>query len=103
MVVRGLLDSLRVVYCPYCSMALAIFDTYKAVSLLQKRGLSKEAAEGITELLKDVIENNLITRDDLELALHKQSVTLVKWIAGVLLAHGAGTAALTVALLELLT
>ena len=84
-------------------MSLAIFDTYKAVSLLQKRGLSKEAAEGITELLKDVTENNLITRNDLELALHKQSVTMVKWIAAVLLAHGAGTASLTVALLQLLS
>ena len=83
-------------------MAVAIFDTYKAVLLLQKRGLSKDAAEGITELLKDVTENKLINRDDLELALHRQSVTLVKWVASVLLAHGAGTAALTVSLLELL-
>jgi hypothetical protein len=83
-------------------MAIAIFDTYKAVSLLQKRGLSKEAAEGITELLKDVTENNLVTKSDLELALHRQSVTLIKWIAGTLIAHSVGTAALTVALLQLL-
>ena len=39
-------------------MATAIFDTYKAVALLRKRGLSQEAAEGITELLRDVTENN---------------------------------------------
>ena len=80
-------------------MSVAIFDTHKAVILLQQRGLSKAAAEGITELLKDVTENNLVNRDDLDLALHAQSVTLVKWIAGVLVAHSAGTAALTVALL----
>ena len=58
-------------------MAIAVFDTHKAVSLLQKRGLSKEAAEGITELLKDVTENNLVTKSDLEVALQKQSVTLI--------------------------
>ena len=79
-------------------MAIAIFDTYKAVSLLQKRGLSKEAAEGITELLKDVTENNLVTKTDLELALHRQSVMLIKWVSGMLLAQGA----LIVGLLQLL-
>jgi hypothetical protein len=55
----------------------------------QKRGLSKEAAEGITELLKDVTENNFVTKSDLELALHPQSVTLIKWIAGTLIAPSA--------------
>ena len=83
-------------------MATAIFDTYKAVSLLRERGLTKEAAEGITELLLDVTENNLVSTSDLELALQRQSVTLIKWVTGVLIAHGLGTAALTVALLQLL-
>ena len=84
-------------------MAVAVFDTYKAVSLLQKRGLSKEAAEGITELLKDVTENNLVTKSDLnnavqalELALHKQTATIIKWVTGILIAH----AALVVSLVE---
>jgi hypothetical protein len=83
-------------------MATTTFDTYKAVLSLQKRGLSKDAAEGITELLKDVTESNLVTKDDLELALHRQSVTLIKWVAGTLIAQSVGTAALTVALLQLL-
>ena len=83
-------------------MAIAIFDTYKAVTSLRERGLSKEAAEAITDLLKDVTENNLVTKSDLELALHRQSVTLIKWVAGSLVAHSVGTAALTVALLQLL-
>lgn len=85
------------------------FDTYKAVSQLIKRGLSKDAAEGISDLLKDVIENNTVTKadlesavHDLELALHRQSVSLIKWVTGVLIAHGVATAALTVALLQLL-
>ena len=75
-----------------------IFDTHKAVSMLQKRGLSKDAAEGITDLVKDVTENNLVTKTDLELALHKQSVMLIKWMSGMLLAQGA----LIVGLLQLL-
>lgn len=83
-------------------MATAIFDTYKAVSLLRERGLSKEAAEGITELLRDVTDNNLVSTFDLEVALQRQSVTLIKWVSGVLVAHAVGTAALTVALLQLL-
>ena len=56
-----------------------------------------------------MIENNTVTKanldeavHDLEDAMHKQSLSLIKWITGVLLAHGMGTAALTVALLQLL-
>jgi hypothetical protein len=86
----------------YMATGSLIFDTYKAVSSLQKRGLSKDAAEGITELLKDVTESNLVTKSDLEVALHRQSVTLIKWITSVLVAHALGTVGLTVALLQLL-
>ena len=88
------------VYCG-CMGTVTTFDTYKAVSSLQKRGLSKDAAEGITDLLKDVTENNFVTKTDLELALHKQTVSLIKWMTGVLIAYAAGTSALTVALLQL--
>jgi hypothetical protein len=75
-----------------------LFDTYKAVTLLQKRGLAKDAAEGITELLKDVTETNMVTKADLELALEKQTSTIIRWVTGILVAH----AALVVALVELL-
>ena len=84
------------------------FDTYKAISSLQKRGLSKDAAEGITELLKDVTENNLVTKGDLdgavqklEIAIRDQSVSTIKWVAGILIAQAVGTATLTVALIQL--
>ncbi len=74
----------------------AIFDTYKAVSMLEKRGLSKSAAEGITELLKDVTETNLVTKNDLaravqdltvqfERSLHRQTWGLI----GVMFAQAA--------------
>ena len=79
-----------------------IFDTYKAVSSLRERGLSKEAAEGITDLLKDVTENNLVTKTDLREEIRNLELRLYKHLAGILIAHGLGTAALTVALLQLL-
>lgn len=73
-----------------------IFDTHKAVSMLQKRGLSKDAAEGITDLVKEVTETTLVTKTDLkeavqtlkldfEAALHRQT-----WgIVGIIFAQGA--------------
>ncbi len=88
------------VYCT--SMAVTTFDTYKAVALLQKHGLPKDAAEGITELLKHVTEDSMVTKADLDLALHKQTVSLIKWQTGVLIGHAVATAALTVALIQLL-
>jgi hypothetical protein len=42
-------------------------------------------------------------KDDLEVALAKQTVALIKWVAGILVAHGVATAALTVALMQLLS
>ena len=34
--------------------------------------------------------------------MREQALSIVKWVAGILVAHGVGTAALTVALLQLL-
>ncbi len=74
--------------------------------MLEERGLSKSAAEGITELLKNVTETNLVTKTDLsqavqdlkvefERALHRQTWGLV----GVIFAQGA----LVVALMQYLS
>ena len=41
-----------------------------------------------------------MTKADLEIALAKQSATLIKWVAGTLVAHGVAAAGLTVALLQ---
>jgi hypothetical protein len=82
-----------------------LFDTYKAVSMLEKRGLSKAAAEGITDLVKEITETTLVTKTDLndavqslkvyfEAALHRQTWGLV----GIIFAQGA----FIVAVLQLL-
>jgi len=46
--------------------------------------------------------NELLTTTDLQTALHEFRIDLIKWVAGSLVAHSVGTAALTVALLQLL-
>jgi hypothetical protein len=55
-----------------------------------------------TEVLKDLDTSALVTKADLKDALRDFEVRLYKFLAGVLIAHGIGTAALTVALIELL-
>jgi hypothetical protein len=37
---------------------------------------------------RQLSENNLVTKTDLELAFNKQSVMVIKWMTGVLLDHG---------------
>lgn len=83
-------------------MQTLVIDTNGIIKKLEKRGFSRAQAEGITEALKELDTSSLVTNAGLELALSKQSVEIIKWMTGVLIAHGAGTAALTVALLQLL-
>ena len=71
-------------------------DTHKAILRLTKRGVPKAQAEAITELLQDITTSELVMKDDLEAAvgaletmLHKQTATLVKWTATILVAHAA--------------
>jgi hypothetical protein len=82
--------------------ALVIRDTHKLVANLQKRGFSAQQAEGITDAIKEIDASQLLTKADLKEALRDLQVSLYKFLAGVLIAHGLGTAALTVTLIELL-
>jgi hypothetical protein len=78
--------------------ALVIRDTHKLIASLQKRGFSAQQAEGITEAIKEIDASALATKAD----LRELKIDLIKWLTGVLIARGLGTAALTVALIELL-
>ena len=78
--------------------ALVVRDTHKLIANLQKRGFSAQQAEGITEALKELDTSALATKADLQ----ELKIDLIRWLTAVLLAHGLGTAALTVALLQLL-
>jgi len=78
-------------------MQSLVVDTNSVIKKLEQRGFSR-AAEGITEALKELDASSLATKTDLK----DLEIRLYKFFAGVLIAHGLGTAALTVALLQLL-
>jgi hypothetical protein len=75
-----------------------VYDKYSVIQKLQKSGFTRDQAEGIAEVLAAPDTSTLATTADLQ----ELKVELTKWLAGVLIAHGLGTAALTVALIEIL-
>ena len=70
-------------------MQTLVIDTNGIVKKLEQRGFSRAQAEGITEALKELDISPLATKADLELALANQTVTIIKWMTGILLAQGA--------------
>ncbi len=75
-----------------------IRDTHRLIGKLQQRGFSAQQAEGITDAIKEIDASELATKADIK----DLQLQLYKFLTGVLIAHGLSTAALTVALLELL-
>jgi hypothetical protein len=70
-------------------MQTFVIDTNGIVKKLEQRGFSRTQAEGITEALKELDTASLVTKADLELALANQTVTIIKWVTGIMLAQGA--------------
>jgi hypothetical protein len=70
-------------------MQTLVIDTNGIIKKLEARGFSRAQAEGITEALKELDTATLVTKSDLELALAHQTVTIIKWVTGILLAQGA--------------
>ena len=79
-------------------MQTLVIDTNGIVKKLEAKGFSRTQAEGITEALKELDTASLVTKSDLKLALADQTVTIIKWVTGILLAQ----AALIVALVQYL-
>jgi hypothetical protein len=75
-------------------MQTLVIDTNGIVKKLEARGFSRTQAEGITEALKELDTSGLVTKADLKQALGEQEIRLYRFLAGVLIAHGLGTAAL---------
>ena len=82
--------------------ATALFDKYSVIQKLQKRGFSHDHAEGIADALASVDFSDLVTKSDLKNEIKDLELRLYKYFGAILIAHGVGTAALVVALLELL-
>ena len=79
-------------------MQSLVVDTNSVIKKLEQRGFSRAQAEGITEALKELVLPASLPKP----ILKDLEIRLYKFFAGVLIAHGLDTAALTVALLQLL-
>jgi hypothetical protein len=79
-------------------MQTLVVDTNGIVKKLEAKGFSRTQAEGITDALKELDTSKLVTKADLEVALAKQTVSIVTWMTAALLAQGA----LVVALIQYL-
>ena len=65
---------------------------------LQERGFTKEPAGAFVAVAQEVDLSTFVTKADLEIALANRTITIIKWMTGMLLAQGA----LIVALLQYL-
>lgn len=73
-------------------------DTLRIYERLKAAELSDRAAKEIAEVIKNVVEDHLATRADVEKIVEKAKVDIIKWVAGMLVAQ----AAIVAALVELL-
>jgi hypothetical protein len=79
-------------------MATIAIDTHKVITRLQERGFTKDQAEALVAVAQEVDVSALPTKADLK----DLELRLYKFFGGILVARGLGTAALTVALIEVL-
>jgi hypothetical protein len=70
-------------------MRTFVLDTSGIVKKLEASGFSRVQAEGITEVIKQLDISALATKQDLELALARQTTKLITWTSGSLLAQAA--------------
>lgn len=80
-------------------------DTLAIFQRLKKTSLQEDAAQEITEVIKDTMESNLVTKTDLDVALARikadmdvalarTKADMVRWVAGLLVAQAAVIVAL---------
>ncbi|MDP4027593.1 MAG: hypothetical protein Q8P42_01290 [Gallionella sp.] len=79
-------------------MSAAIFDTHAYIKKMKAVGFTEEQAEVQAEAVADLINERLVTKDDLDLRIAELKTELVKWMLGI----AAGQIALLVALLKML-
>ena len=69
-------------------------DTLKIYERLKGAKLDELAAKEIAEVIKDVAESHLATKEDVERIVEKSKVEIIKWVAGMLIAQAAIVATL---------
>ncbi len=83
----------------YYNVMGAAIDTLQIYERLKAAKLNEEAAKQISEVFKDVIENNLATKADLnnlatKADVERSKVEVIKCVAGMLIAQAAIVATL---------
>ena len=71
-----------------------MLDTLQIYERLKGAKLDDLAAKEIAEVIKDVTEGHLATKEDVENIIAKAKVEIIKWVAGMLLAQAAIVATL---------
>ncbi len=69
-------------------------DTLQIYERLKGAKLDDLAAKEIAEVIKDVAESHLATKEDVEKIVAKTKVEIIKWVAGMLIAQAAIVATL---------
>ncbi len=69
-------------------------DTLQIYERLKGAKLDELAAKEIAEVIKDVAEGHLATKDDIEQIIANAKVEIIKWVAGMLIAQAAIVASL---------
>ena len=69
-------------------------DTLRIYERLKVANLEESAAKEIAEIFRETTEDYLVTKSDLEEALARTRVEIIKWVAGMLVAQTAIVATL---------
>lgn len=69
-------------------------DTLQLYERFKAANLDERAAKEIAAALREITENNLVTRQYLDIRLAELKADIIKWVAGMLVAQAAVIAAL---------
>ncbi|MCL4457280.1 MAG: DUF1640 domain-containing protein [Nitrospirae bacterium] len=69
-------------------------DTLKLYERLKAADLPEKAAKEIAEVIKDTVDERLVTKEYLDIRLAEVKVDIIKWVAAMLVAQAAVIAAL---------
>ena len=71
-----------------------VFDTHKFIKHLTEHGFTEEQAEVLADEQVNLLNSNLATKADIELAIANLKADLLKWMIGALIAQSAVIVAL---------
>jgi hypothetical protein len=72
----------------------SMVDTLKIYERLKDVKIAEPAAKEIAEIFKETTQDLLVTKNDLDEALARTKVEIIKWVAGMLVAQAAIVATL---------